>query len=605
MHRRALVRDHAARRGGARARHARRAAARLRARSRSTASSARSRQTARSRASLALVVGRRRRARPGVRVEVHVDLLPALRRARDRAAPVAARAAARAGTVRRLRASRRSCSCPSSLWNARHDWISFRFQLEHGLGTPKGSALNRELELLGGQLGLVSPILFAARAAAVWRALRRPRDDVHFVLAVVAVGCWAFFVYSAIRRRVEANWPAPAYIPALVLLASQWSTRQCRALALAPARARVRGGRRRRAVRLRARRRSCRSAARRDPLARAAGWDELAMQRRTRARRTLGARVWVGADRYQDVSELAYHLPGRPEAFCVCLTGRHNQYDLWPSFAVARRARRRRSSSRSTNVRGRGARERRAARPALHARAARRARAAAPRRRHRDGAPPLDARGLHRRLADAQRALSELAARRLRMLASRDHSRTRRGSRRAARRAARAPRRRAASRRACSPRPSARRAAAMRSIPFGVMWQSTCRRSGVDRSRMTWPAVSSLSSSRVIPAASSTIRSRIASVGNPASPAPRRMRSTLYCWIVMPCASTTCARCRCITAAVRRMLTTTSSAEDRKGLVCLISSWSVLLRRGMTGRPAGEVRRGPRSARTELLTRQY
>ena len=72
--------------------------------------------------------------------------------------------------------------------------------------------------------------------------------------------------------------------------------------------------------------------ARRDPLARAAGWDGLAMQVDS-ARRALGARAWVGADRYQDVSELAYHLPGRPEVVCVCLTGRHNQYELWPSFA--------------------------------------------------------------------------------------------------------------------------------------------------------------------------------------------------------------------------------------------------------------------------------
>src|SRR6185369_6653766 len=53
-----------------------------------------------------LVVARRRRRRTGVRIEVHVDLLPALRRARDRAASLAARASARAGTVRRVRAGR-------------------------------------------------------------------------------------------------------------------------------------------------------------------------------------------------------------------------------------------------------------------------------------------------------------------------------------------------------------------------------------------------------------------------------------------------------------------------------------------------------------------
>jgi hypothetical protein len=41
----------------------------------------------------------------------------------------------------------------------------------------------------------------------------------------------------------------------------------------------------------------------------------------------------VGADRYQDVSELAYHLPDRPEVLCVCLGGRRNHYELWPGFA--------------------------------------------------------------------------------------------------------------------------------------------------------------------------------------------------------------------------------------------------------------------------------
>jgi len=231
---------------------------------------------------------------------------------------------------------------PVLLWNARHDWISFRFQLEHGLGKPKGSALNRELELVGGQLGLVTPILFVLAANAVWQALRprthgltharTPLEDAHFVLAIVAVGSWAFYVYSAIHRRVEANWPAPAYIPALVLLASQvvgspstalsrWLRRGLvlaavvvgvlYAYVLAPV---------------------LPIPARKDPLARAAGWGSLAAAADS-TRHALAARSWFGADRYQDVSELAYHLPGRPEVVCVCLSGRHNQYELWPGFA--------------------------------------------------------------------------------------------------------------------------------------------------------------------------------------------------------------------------------------------------------------------------------
>ena len=217
---------------------------------------------------------------------------------------------------------------PVLLWNAQHDWISFRFQLQHGLGTPKGSMIVRELDLIGGQLGLVSPIIFALAAHAVWSNLRRRTDDVRFLLAVVATGSWVFFVYSASRRAVEANWPAPSYVPAIALLA---------ALASSPARDRWL----RRGIGLAAFLVAVLYVhalypvlplpARRDPVARAVGWDSLAA-RVEAARRTLGARTSVGADRYQDVSELAYHLPGRPTAYCMCLSGRHNQYELWPTF---------------------------------------------------------------------------------------------------------------------------------------------------------------------------------------------------------------------------------------------------------------------------------
>lgn len=217
-------------------------------------------------------------------------------------------------------------------WNAGHDWISFRFQIQHGLGTPKGSALQRELELFGGQLGLVSPILFLLAADAVWRAARRPVTDAHFALAVVALVSWGFFVYSALRRPVEANWPAPSYVPAVALLAAIASslTRDRwlrRGIVLAAVMVTV--------LYVHALVPILPLPARRDPLARGAGWDGAARQveaART-ARSSQPGRTFVGADRYQDVSELAFHLPDHPDAFCVCVTGRHNQYELWPGYA--------------------------------------------------------------------------------------------------------------------------------------------------------------------------------------------------------------------------------------------------------------------------------
>jgi 4-amino-4-deoxy-L-arabinose transferase-like glycosyltransferase len=226
---------------------------------------------------------------------------------------------------------------PVLRWNAAHDWISFRFQLEHGLGTPKGSALNRELELVGGQLGLVTPILFALVSASVWRALRRPRDDAHFALAVIATGSWVFFVYSAIHRRVEANWPAPSYISGVALLASMLATSASASLTRWWRAGVVLAGVLVAVLYLHAAVGILPLPARRDPIARAAGWDELARPVAA-VRQALGPRAWVGGERYQDVSELAYHLPGRPRVICVCLRGRHNQYELWPGFAQHARA---------------------------------------------------------------------------------------------------------------------------------------------------------------------------------------------------------------------------------------------------------------------------
>ena len=68
----------------------------------------------------------------------------------------------------------------------------------------------------------MSPIIFALMAHAVWKTLRRPADDVHFALALVAVGSWVFFAYSAMRRSVEPNWPAPSYISGVALLAATY-----------------------------------------------------------------------------------------------------------------------------------------------------------------------------------------------------------------------------------------------------------------------------------------------------------------------------------------------------------------------------------------------
>ncbi|MEO7522106.1 MAG: glycosyltransferase family 39 protein, partial [Gemmatimonas sp.] len=88
---------------------------------------------------------------------------------------------------------------PVVLWNRAQDWVSFRFQLGHGFNAgARGNPLVRELELIGGQLGLASPILFVLLMVAVVGALRggwcarmeaRPTDSAarQFAFAAVAL----------------------------------------------------------------------------------------------------------------------------------------------------------------------------------------------------------------------------------------------------------------------------------------------------------------------------------------------------------------------------------------------------------------------------------
>jgi len=230
---------------------------------------------------------------------------------------------------------------PVFIWNARHDWISFVFQVRHGLAAPQGSLLaaawKHEGDLLGGQAGLASPIVFVMLCIVVARSLRRGADGARFVLAMVALVSFGFFVYSAVRQRVEPNWPAAAYIPAIPLLAAAtWSRageRWFRAgLALAGAMSLL--------IYAQGLAPVLPIAPRRDPIGRAFGWREVTRVADSTAAAitaSTGRPTWLGGDRYQKATELAFNDARHPATFATNLSGRVNQYALWPGFAdVAR-----------------------------------------------------------------------------------------------------------------------------------------------------------------------------------------------------------------------------------------------------------------------------
>ncbi len=109
---------------------------------------------------------------------------------------------------------------PQIIWNANHEWASFAFQ-----STRRAGELSRwRLDLFGGMLGsqiaVVSPLIFAgviwASARASIRGLFRKKDFDCLYLAAFSIPIIAFFTLVSLRYWVKMNWLAPAYITGLM-----------------------------------------------------------------------------------------------------------------------------------------------------------------------------------------------------------------------------------------------------------------------------------------------------------------------------------------------------------------------------------------------------
>ncbi|MFT9387378.1 ArnT family glycosyltransferase [Acetobacter sp.] len=110
------------------------------------------------------------------------------------------------------------CISPVIWWNATHHWASFLKQGGRTADWQPARMLTFLGELLGGQVGLASPLLFGLFAVGfvtLWR-----RRDVFSALLSWVILCPALvFVQHAFGARVQANWPVVVY-PALALAAA-------------------------------------------------------------------------------------------------------------------------------------------------------------------------------------------------------------------------------------------------------------------------------------------------------------------------------------------------------------------------------------------------
>jgi len=98
---------------------------------------------------------------------------------------------------------------PVLVWNAGHDWASFRFQLVRAVATHPLS-LRTVGEFFGLQLGLVGfvllPVVLSGVALTAWRGYRN-REPVAILLSTAVIVPLAYFFWKSLALRVGDTWP--------------------------------------------------------------------------------------------------------------------------------------------------------------------------------------------------------------------------------------------------------------------------------------------------------------------------------------------------------------------------------------------------------------
>ena len=109
---------------------------------------------------------------------------------------------------------------PVIIWNYQQHWASFTYQYTHGVAASNDFQFDLMGSFVGSQLGVANPIFLIA---VIYYSLRYYKTIwQNKKLLYVAIPFWLtflFFFYQGVFQYSEANWAAPAYISAAVLLA--------------------------------------------------------------------------------------------------------------------------------------------------------------------------------------------------------------------------------------------------------------------------------------------------------------------------------------------------------------------------------------------------
>jgi hypothetical protein len=222
------------------------------------------------------------------------------------------------------------CSLPAIIWNAQHEWVTLHHLAHRGaLDQNWHFSIVELLAFLGGQAGVVSPLIFIGVIAAAFLAFQQRRNEAEIYLLALLLPLLLGYATLSLNHAGQANWPAPAYVGGFILAVAIWLPRlaspRIKAFTIAALGLAILE-----TVLMHNNTSLLHLPQGRDPLDRARG--SRAMAEEASALQTLHNADFLIANGYQNASLLTFYLPGHPAAFNEPSKEIADQYSLWPGY---------------------------------------------------------------------------------------------------------------------------------------------------------------------------------------------------------------------------------------------------------------------------------
>jgi 4-amino-4-deoxy-L-arabinose transferase-like glycosyltransferase len=236
------------------------------------------------------------------------------------------------------------CILPVLWWNMQTGWVHV-MALHARSGVDKSFQVHplELLQFIGGQFGVISPLIMAGMVVATVVLLWKKHGDlrVRFLLGQF-LPLYGLFAFFSLNKAGQANWAAPALVTGIIFTVVYWRETVARrpawrwgvgaAFAVALLMTVVMHN----TNPLMVAAKSVTDALHRrpipDPLRRAQGWADFAAH--VQAAREKNQVDLLLADNYAQASMMAFYLPDQPTPYLLPATYGDTQFTLWPGYEV-------------------------------------------------------------------------------------------------------------------------------------------------------------------------------------------------------------------------------------------------------------------------------